>query len=373
MEGGREDACYFRGSGANRGSEPYSAWFADRDGPVLYFGASPFWTLWWERGGDPTADLDAPGDRVIGRFDMDRLRFLPPLRPTGGAGRGSVWDVLVHSGGRVFYTTFLEEMGSIRTDGRDPRVYPHLGPGLNELAEGPDGRIYVTRYTTRPLGPPGGAGGSLLAVEPDGRLVREFPISDPGAWIVAPKSVAVDPLSGEIWVNADLFGAGEPVGYAYFRLSPDGTLLEGVHAPPEIHSIAFDRDGLGWIAEDRGGELHLRAVRSGRTIATTSLGRRAPLDFVQDVKPAGEGRAVVALWSGRAFVATLGPAGLTLRAVRFVQPLDCVPPIGRSLLYTAVEHRGQLFGTLYCGLTVVRAPIEAAIPPRPPAVSASGR
>ncbi len=106
---------YYRDAETNRGVEPYSAWFGDSDGRILYFGLSPFWTLWWDWGGDPRADLQARGDHLIGRFDLSRAQFLEPLRVRSHApeARSSVWDVLAHSNGRIYYTTYFEEIGSV--------------------------------------------------------------------------------------------------------------------------------------------------------------------------------------------------------------------------------------------------------------------
>ena len=53
----------------------------------------------------------------------------------------------------------FEEMGSVRPDGSDIRHFPDLGFGLNEIAEGPDGRLYVTRYAP---------GGSIVVLTPEG-------------------------------------------------------------------------------------------------------------------------------------------------------------------------------------------------------------
>ena len=124
---------------ANRGSEAYSAWFADARGRMLYFGLSPFWQLWWRSGGDPLGDLAQPGDHLIGRFDLERETFLAPLRVRDGGPdvRSSIWDVLVHSNGRIYYTTYFEEIGSVNPDGTDVRAFEGLGRGFNELYEGP--------------------------------------------------------------------------------------------------------------------------------------------------------------------------------------------------------------------------------------------
>jgi hypothetical protein len=343
----------------NRGAERYSAWFADSDGRVLYFGLSPFWTLWWETRGDPRADLEQPGDHLIGRFDLARRRFLPPLRvqPLGRVSRSSVWDVLVHSNGRIYYTTYFEEMGSVSPDGGDVRHFPDLGPGLNELTEGPRGRVYVTRYTSDPLDSQPERFGSVLVLTPDGVRVSEFRLESAAGRFTAPKSLAVDPATGEIWLNADVLHSDGTLSYATLRLAPDGDLLERRDGAPELHFVAFDRDGIGWFAEDRDGELWLRAARGEEQLGSVSLGRRPPLDFVQDLKPFGDRGVVAALWSGRAFLASLSEDGPVLRGVEFERPPDCVAPEGRSLLYSAIVAGSRVYGTLFCGTTILSAPL----------------
>ena len=342
----------FRASDANRGEEPYSAWFGDSDGRVLYFGVSPFWHLWWESGGNARLDLEEPGDHLIGRFDLEKERFLAPLvvRRAGGDSRSSVWDVLAHSNGRIYYTTYFEEMGSVRPDGSDIRHFPGLGFGLNEIVEGPDGRLYVTRYAP---------GGSIVVLTPEGELLEEIPIGAGLEVLAAPKSLAVDPGTGEIWCNADLFADEKVTGFASFRIARDGTTTR--RAPPELHFITFEEDGTGWLAEVEGRELRLRVVRRGSEVARTSLGRSRGVDFVQDIKPVRPGQVVLALWSGRAFVATLDGRSLTAAEVHFQRPADCVPPEGRSVLYSAFAHGRHLYATLYCGWTILRSPLPGVL------------
>ncbi len=346
---------YYRDLETNRGVEPYSAWFGDSDGRILYFGLSPFWTLWWDWGGDPRADLQASGDHLIGRFDLLRAQFLEPLRVRSHApeARSSVWDVLIHSNGRIYYTTYFEEIGSVLPDGSEPTYFRGLGVGFNELYEGPRGSLFVTRYSDHPLDPERQTFGSVAVLSPDGELLQEFRFPLEGQTFTAPKSLAVDPLSGEIWLNADIFHEDGSASYARLRLSAKGKVLERVTSP-ELHFVWFDSEGLGWFAEDREGELWLRAVQRGEQLADIPLGPRGNLDFVQDIKPLGRRRVVATLWSGRAFVASLNgtPAA---REVRFKRPPDCIPPQGRSLLYTVVGYGHRLFGTLYCGATIVSA------------------
>lgn len=356
---GEDHRTFYRAPEFNRGAERYSAWFADSDGQILYFGLSPFWTLWWETGGNPRADLDQPGDHLIGRFNLAQRRFLRPLRvqPSGHESRSSVWDVLVHSNGRIYYTTYFEQMGWVSPDGEESQHFPDLGAGLNELVEGPQGRIYVTRYTNDPLDPGRNRFGSILVLTPEGARVQEFRFEPENGRLIAPKSLAVDPATGEIWLNADAFDAEGAVSHATLRLASDGTLLERRLGAPELHFVWFDREGIGWFAEDQNGELRLRAVRAGREVESFSLGPRAPLDFVQDLKPFSERGVVAALWSGRAFLASLEENGSVLKEIRFDRPGDCVSPEGRSVLYTAIAHGDRVYGTLFCGPTVVSAPI----------------
>ena len=152
---------HFAAEQTNSGPEQYGSWFGDSDGKVLYFGLSSFWQLLWQceaEGGSLCAlrDLDHPGDHLIGRFDLAGEGFLDPLmvRRSGRDCRSSVWDVLAHSNGRIYYTTGWEEFGSVRPDGTGLSYYAGAGEGLNELWEGPAGEIYATRYFGSTSGSP---------------------------------------------------------------------------------------------------------------------------------------------------------------------------------------------------------------------------
>ncbi len=351
------ERAWYRAGPWNAGPEPYSAWFADSDGRILYFGLSPFWSLWWQTARDPRADLREAGDHLIGRFDLERERFLAPLlvRRAGPDSRGSVWDVLVHSNGRIYYTTYFEEIGRVAPDGSDVRHFAGVGAGWNELVEGPAGLLYVTRYSDAPEDPGAQRRGSVGVFTPEGRLLRELPIEPREGSFRAPKSLAVDPASGEIWVNVDSFSAAGDVAYEALRLAPGGQVLERSPSPPELHFVAFDASGRGWFAEAEGRDLRLRVVAAGREIAAASLGARRPVDFVQDIRFAPDGAAILASWAARAFVARLAGGELRVREVRFELPPDCAPPRGPSLLYTAVFARGSLYATLFCRATILRA------------------
>jgi hypothetical protein len=265
--------------------------------------------------------------------------------------------VLAHSNGRVYFSTFFEAFGSARADGSDVRLHPELGAGLNELVEGPDGNLYATRYADDPL-PAGRSGsGAVAVISPDGRLLREHRFPGEGGTYAAPKSLAVDPATGEIWLNTDTFGPSGAVAHETLRLAADGRVLERASGPVELHFPAFDARGRGWFAESADGRLRLRVREGGRDLAVLDLGPRAPLDFVQEVRPTTDGGAVLATWGGRAWRVRPRAGGFEVAEIRFELPPECRPPEGRSLLYTAVVHAGRAFATLFCGARVLRAPL----------------
>ncbi|HXZ86426.1 MAG TPA: hypothetical protein VEI82_13165, partial [Myxococcota bacterium] len=353
---------WYRDRDWNRGSEAYSAWFGDARDGVLYFGLSPFWTLWWQSGGDPRGDLGAAGDQLIGRFDLRAREFLPPLRARAAAdgSRSGIWDVLAHSSGRIYYTTFYEQLGWIDPQSGAGECFTHLGRGFNELAEGPAGRVYATRYADAPEQPDGGSFGAVTAIEPDGALVWEARFARaPDGTFTAPKSLAVDPRSGEVWLNTDTFERGTPARHETLRLSAQGELLERRAGPEELQFAAFSASGEGWFAELRDGWIWLRLRAPDEPERALRMTRLHALDFVQDIKPGSGASAVVALWSRRAFAVRATKTGLSAQEVRFRVPEDCAPPAHRSLLYTAVEWNGELYATLFCGPTILRAPLPA--------------
>lgn len=360
----------FREPVTSGGGERYSAWFADSDGSTLYFGLSPFWHLWWATGGDARADLRVPGDHWIGRFSLDGERFLAPLRVSreGDGSRGSVWDVLVHSNGRIYYTTLFEEIGSVEPDGGDLRHFPGLGVGFNELAEGPEGHVYVTRYSDAPSDPDHQHFGSLVILSASGRLLRERRFRGTPARFTAPKSLAVGPR-GSVWLNTDTFLEGGEILHERIHLAPNGDVIERSSAAPELLFPAFDREGRAWLIEAAGGALQLRiAAATDAGGASTdpakigpaiALGPRESLDFVQDLRFTSGGVAVLALWSGRVIEIEPHPDGtFRVRRLRLELPADCRPPAGRSVLYTAIPHAGSIYATLFCDATILRFPLE---------------
>ena len=352
----RVDTEIYRAAPANRGAERYSAWFADSGGGVLYFGLSPFWELWWASDGDALADLREPGDHLIGRFDLAERRFLAPLRVRDAAlgARASVWDVLAHSNGRIYYTTFFEEFGWVEPESGAVRHIEGLGVGLNELAEGPAGNLYVTRYSTAPRGA-GDRSGSLLVLTPDGDVLRETHFEGGPGEVIAPKSVAVDPESGECWLTADVFASDGSVGYGVLHVDASGRVLARRRSAPELLFARFDARGYGYFVEDVGGTLRLRITEGGRDRSSLELGPRWPLDYAQDIQIARDSTAVIAFWSGRVDLVRLVGDELSHRVIQLEKPRECAPPRGRSLVYTAVLWEDRVYATLTCGAAILAA------------------
>jgi hypothetical protein len=350
------DTAEFRMERANRGAERYSAWFGDSDGRILYFGLSPFWELYWRSGGDATRDLVQPGDQLIGRFDLATETFLAPLRvrEMQPEVRSTVWDVLVHSNGRVYFTTLYEEMGSVAADGSDVRRFDDLGVGFNELDEGPDGNVYVTRYQSRPVGRTASSYGAVTVLTPEGELVRETRLASRDATQTAPKSIAVDPRSGEVWINTDTFRSGTGVYHETLRISGQGELLSREVPRAELLFPAFDQEGRGWFAERTGRTLTVRVTDGEALVASASLGPLALWDFVQDIKFAKDGTAALATWTGRVHLLRIEGGSLRRRDARFHMPADCFPARSAGLLYTAILHESRVYATAFCGASILR-------------------
>jgi chorismate mutase len=357
----------FQAPPAGPEGERYSAWFADAAPGVLYFGLSPFWDLYWSSGGDATAELRQPGDHLIGRFDLDAERFLPTLRARAAAPdvRGSVWDVLVHPNGRIYYTTLFEEIGWIAPEGGAAASFEGIGSGFNELALGPRGELYATRYAERPEQARETRSGSVVVLTPDGELLRELRVPSIAGEAVAPKSLAVDPRSGEVWINTDSFAPDGSLVHETFRFAADGRILERRRGPPELQFAYFDAGGRGWFAEAEAGRLALRVREANGVWRVLWLGAIDSLDFVQDIKPmpraSGDDGVVLALWSGRTFTVEPRAESFVCRELRLERPPRCAPPDGRSLVYTAVVHRSSIYATLACGPTLLRASLGEAV------------
>jgi len=350
----------FRAPQTNSGPESYSSWFGDSDGHIFYFGLSAFWDASLQCEAEhkplcPLADLAQPGDHLIGRFDMDRERFLDPLvvRRADPAAPSSVWDVLVHSNGRIYYTTMWDEFGSVLPDGTDVRYYPDAGSGLNELWEGPDGEIYATRY----LGAYSGAqdeNGGVAVFGPDGEHRREFTFKIEDGVLICPRDIAVNPRTRDVWVNTDMFLAdGTPRGHDTFRLSPSGAVLERI-ATPWIALPSFEADGRGWFVEDANGRWTLRIVEPDGSSTSLDLGAHDALDVTQDIKHAGD-ITLISTWAANVFVVrTLPGKHYALSILRVERLKDC--PRDFALGYTAVlSPRHDVYETVACRITVLRA------------------
>lgn len=338
------------------GPERYSAWFADERDGIIYFGLSPFWTEMRAHGA-ATGDLAEPSAHLIGRFELGHNDFLRMLvaRPAGPDSRSSVWDVLAHPNGWVYYTTYFEEMGRVRPASGEVENFD-VGTGLNEIAVGPNGNLFVTRYGSADPSQRAAQDGALVEISPEGKLLREVPLHARDGAFSAPKSVAVDPLSGEVWLNADVIAPDGAVSFATFHLGADLALLQRSEPPPELLFVAFSRDGYGVFVEDDAGQVRARVVRGGRELSRVDLGPRVAGDFAQDVHFASDGSAVIAFWSGRVEVLREVAASGTYAATRvqLEKPTGCEPP---ALFYSAFLEPGGIYATLYCDATIVRAPV----------------
>ncbi len=348
--------------GYGSAEERYSAWFADEYQGVLYFGLSPFWTELRAHRGDATADLLEPGAHLIGRFELDREIFLPPLlvRKPGPDSRSSVWDVLAHPNGWIYYTTYFEEMGRVRPGMGDVEHFDAVGTGLNEIALGPDGNLYVTRYGAG-VGSAGDSAegdGAVVVISPDGALLRERSLHARDGAVTAPKSVAVDPLNGDVWTNADVVAPSGKVTFATFHLDADLRVLEQATAP-ELMFVAFDRAGRGFFVEDREGRVELRVTHRGTELARLDLGPRAPADFAQDVHFGAGGVAAIAFWSGRIELVREEDGVYRHARVTLEKPPECAD----GLFYSAFAASHAVYATLYCDAAIVRGPLPSDFEP----------
>jgi hypothetical protein len=340
------------------GGERYSAWFGDERDGVIYFGLSPFWTEMRAHGGDPAADMLEPSAHAIGRFDMSRNAFLPALiaRKPGDDSRSSVWDVLAHPNGWVYYTTYFEEMGRVLPGMDQVEHFDDLGPGLNEIALGPDQNLYVTRYGADKKD------GSVVAISPEGRKLREAALHAQNGALTAPKSIAVDPLSGDVFVNADVVAPGGAVSFAAFRLDAELRLKERFDKGVELLFVAFDAtSGRGFFVEDRGGRLDLRVTRADVELLRVDLGPRDAHDFAQDIHfNAAEDTAAIAFWSGRVELVRQAGGNYEHARMQLEKPSECVTENDVALFYSAFVFDRSVYATLYCDEAIVRAPLPAS-------------
>lgn len=340
--------------------ESYCAWYGDAREGVLYFGESPFWSAMRAAGGDPTADLRASGLQRIGRMDLTNLVLLDPLEasgPLGSPARSSVWDVLAHPNGRVYFTTYFESAGMVDPASGEAIRFEALGVGLNELVLGPGGSILATRYADG-----AGGSGSVVWFHPDGQPIAEHRLSGERGVVVAAKSLAYDASRGQIWVNTDLLGAdGGRLGHDVRVLNANGRELARWREP-EVQFMSFDAAGQGLVVERSGTRLALRIVppgegpsdgvprRSGRVLLLDDA-FPVGVDFAQDVKPSddpGDRRYVVTRWSGRVHVVDPDAADA-------VRTLDLPRSTPDSLYYTGVLRGGRVCATECAAIRVVCA------------------
>jgi hypothetical protein len=352
-------------------TERYCAWYGSSRDDVLFFGQAAFWSSYHAAGGRPRADLDRRGPQQIGRFDLEREELLPPLETGVAEARSGVWDVLAHPNGRVYFTTYFESAGYVDPASGRVSLFENLGAGLNELALGPRQNLLVSRY-----GRADGGSGSVLVFDPDGRPLREYPLSAAAGFVLAPKTVAYDPVADEIWVTTDLLvedpetGSTSPAvaGHPTLILSRDGRVRARISAADdgvpdarpqtgggEVQFVHFDAAGRGYIAvvEDARLELHLLSPSEPeRSLAGTRgilLDTSFPseFDFVQDLQIAEDGRVIVTRWSGAIHVVT--PGG-DPQVIAFPRPSE------GGLYYTAVARGGRVCATYCADVTVVCGP-----------------
>jgi hypothetical protein len=324
---------------------------------VLYFGQAAFWSSFRQADDDPRADLATPGPQWIGRLRLDAPGgpiLLPPLDVTAPGARSGVWDVLPHENGWVYYTTFFEAPGRVHPASGEVERFGDLGPGLNELAAGPDGTLVVSRY-----GGPGEGDGSLVRLSADGRILAEHVLEAVPGYVVATKSVAWDPARDQYWVNADLVPeVAGPVRYQARILDARGREIARIEEP-EIQFMSFRPDGVGLAVEVEGSELWLRVLTPDDVEAMPARGRRIRLDpafvraadFAQDVQWDASGRrAVVMRWSGRFHTVDLAdPAQPVVRSGAF-------PREEGGLFYSGVRSGDRICATRCAGVSVVCIP-----------------
>ena len=320
--------------------------FGDAREGVLYFGISPFWRALREAGGDPRAELQFAGARAIGRFDLARERMLAPLAITPAPARSGVWDVLAHTNGWLYFTTFWEHAG--RVDPASGRVewFTSAGAALNELAQLPDGRVLASRYGRD------GASGSVVVLSERGEVLGEHVLASEAGVVAAAKSVAHDPARDAIWVNTDLLRAdgGASSHDARVIALADGRELAR-WSEPELQFMTFAADGTGFLVERSRELLVLRVLPPEARGPLALAGRFIPLDdafpaaldFAQDVKLTPGGDAVVTRWSGILHIASRSGE---------VRRLD-LPKREGALYYTAVANQGEVCATRCAGVEVI--------------------
>jgi hypothetical protein len=326
--------------------ERYCAWYGDSDGETLYVGLAPFWSAMRESGGDPTADLRRPGPQQVGRFDLARERWLPPLEVGPPGSRSGVWDVHLHTDGQLYFTTFYETSGRVDPSSGDVTRFDAAGPGLNELAPGPGGDVLVSRYGA---GDGSKAGGELLTLDPAGAISARWPLPSQTGYFPAPKTPAWNPLLERLLATADLLPEFEgEIGNPSYQLDP-GSDWRSI-PEPELQFVVARADGTEYRVEahaDR--RLWLRRVgKPGARVQDAGVlldaDFPAQYDFVQDLTIASDGRLVLTRWSGVVHVVSPNGEVTTLRLPR---------PDPQGLYYTAVIRGNRLCASYCADVTVV--------------------
>ena len=326
-------------------AEAYCAWYGDAEGSTLYAGLSPFWSTMRAAGGDPLADLAHPGPQWVGRFDLAKEAWLPPLDVGDPTSRAGVWDVHAAQGG-VYFTTFYEGAGRVDpATGTVERFDAAQSQGLNELEVGPGGSVLVSRYGSgedRP-GP-----GELVLLDAAGGLRESVPLEAPAGLWAAPKTPAWDPARGLFWATSDFFdGDGASPRRDAYRIER-ATGSVALQPEPELQFVYFDAEEIGWLAEvDDQDRLWLRRLAPGDPAEGGTRRLLDPrfashLDFVQDIKPA-PGGVVITRWSGVVHRVD----GEAIHSVRLPRIQD------GGLYYTGVVHEDRLCATHCGGVSVV--------------------
>ena len=323
--------------------ESYCAWYGTRDGDILYFGQSAFWSAMRAGGGDPRADLEHRGPQPIGRLDLRSESLLEPIQVGSADSRSGVWDVIV-SGGSLWYTTFFEAAGRVDLAKGDIRHLPELGPGLNEWARGPGRSILVTRY-----GDAEGRSGSVVMIDAAGALRDEWPLPNPPGAVIAPKTPGWDAAHTRLWLSSDALGGktDTPIGNPTYILDLASRTWQR-RDEPELHFVAFGPEGTGYRAQLSGRRLELVVAPPEASARNILLDSNFPaaFDFVQDIQPDQDGGVVVTRWSGRLHL--LDTAG----KLHDVQ----LPQLAEGGLYYSAVLRGERVCATYCaGVRVVCA------------------
>lgn len=339
-------------------SERYCAWYGDSDGETLYVGLAPFWSSMRAADDDPAADLLEPGPAWIGRFDLARESWMPPLDVGREGSRAGTWDVHLQDA-QLYFTSYFETSG--RVDLASGRVthFDAAGPGLNELAPGPDGGVLVSRYGS---GDGAKTGGALLDLDASGEATAHWSLPAPSGYFVAPKTPAWNPIRRRLLATTDLLPEFEGV------IRHDAYLLEAGgewrrRRTPELQFVAASADGVEYRVEAHAdGRLWLRRIlppggspEDARVLLDSDFDPTH--DFAQDLKITPDGRVVVTRWSGQVHVVTPGGRVTTLRLPR---------PDPTGLYYTAVIHGDRLCASYCADVTVVCVDAPSAEPPGAP-------